>query len=73
MEENRDLEIIRELLETRQYTSLRQRMAEMNYADAAAVMEELEEDEQLKIFRILPKSMAADVFLILRWTISSLS
>lgn len=62
MEENRDLEIIRELLETRQYTSLRQRMAEMNYADAAAVMEELEEDEQLKIFRILPKSMAADVF-----------
>ena len=39
MEENRDLEIIRELLETRQYTSLRQRMAEMNYADAAAVMD----------------------------------
>lgn len=62
MEERRDLEVIKELLETRQYTRLRQKMADMNTADAAAVMEELEEEEQLKIFRILPKSMAADVF-----------
>lgn len=62
MEENKDLEIIRELLETKQYTSLRQKMADMNTADVASVMEELEEEELLKIFRILPKSMAADVF-----------
>ncbi len=62
MEERRDLEVIKELLETRQYTRLRQKMADMNTADAAAVMEELEKEEQLKIFRILPKSMAADVF-----------
>lgn len=62
MEQIKDLEIIRELLETKQYTRLRQRMADMNIADIAAVMEELEEEELLKIFRILPKSMAADVF-----------
>lgn len=62
MEEIRDLEVIRELLETRQYTTLRQRMADMNEADAAALMEELREEELLKIFRILPKDTAADVF-----------
>ena len=62
MDEIRDLEVIRELLETRQYTTLRQRMADMNEADAAALMEELKEEELLKIFRILPKDTAADVF-----------
>ena len=62
MEEIKDLEVIRELLETKQYTTLRQKVADMNAADVAAVMEEMEEEELLKIFRILPKSMAADVF-----------
>ncbi len=62
MEEQRDVEVIRELLETKQYTSLRQKIADMNTADIAVVMEEMEEEELLKIFRILPKSMAADVF-----------
>lgn len=62
MEEIKDLEVIRELLETKQYTTLRQKMADMNTADVAAVMEEMEEEELLKIFRFLPKSIAADVF-----------
>ena len=62
MEEQRDVEVIRELLETKQYTSLRQKIADMNIADIATVMEEMEEEELLKIVRILPKSMAADVF-----------
>lgn len=62
MEEIKDLEVIKELLETKQYTRLRQRMADMNIADIAAVMEELREEELLKVFRILPKNMAADVF-----------
>lgn len=62
MEEIKDLEVIRELLETRQYTNLRQKVAEMNTADVAAILEEMEEEELLKVFRILPKSMAADVF-----------
>ncbi len=53
---------IKELLATRQYTSLRQKIAEMNEADVAALMDELEEDEMLKVFRILPKDLAADVF-----------
>jgi len=60
-EEILELEI-KELLETKQYTRLRQKVAEMNEADIASAMEELEEESLLKMFRILPKSMAADVF-----------
>lgn len=62
MDEIKDLEIIKELLETRQYTRLRQRMADINIADIALILEELDEEDELKVFRILPKSMAADVF-----------
>lgn len=60
MEELR--EEIKELLETKQYTRLRQSLEEMNAADIAAVLEEMKEEELLKIFRILPKDTAADVF-----------
>lgn len=62
MEEIKDFDVVKELLETKQYTRLRQKMAEMNTADIAVIMEELAEEELLKIFRILPKNMAADVF-----------
>lgn len=62
MEKIQELMEIQELLETKQYTRLRQFMVDMNVADIAAVMEELKEDEMLKVFRILPKTMAADVF-----------
>ena len=50
------------LLEQKQYTKLRQEVEDMNAADVAAVMDEMEDEESLRIFRILPKSMAADVF-----------
>ncbi|MBP9996764.1 MAG: magnesium transporter [Lachnospiraceae bacterium] len=62
MEEINKTEDIRELLETKQYTRLRQKLSEKNEADVASALEELEETEQLKVFRILPKDMAADVF-----------
>lgn len=62
MEEIKEFEEVKLLLETKQYTRLRQKMEEMNTADIAAALEELEEEDLLKIFRILPKSMAADVF-----------
>lgn len=51
-----------ELVETKQYTVLRQELSELNYADIALFLEELDEENMLKIFRILPKSLAADVF-----------
>ncbi|MCQ2525419.1 MAG: magnesium transporter [Lachnospiraceae bacterium] len=62
MEDKNSLEIIREFLETKQYTKLRQHLSEMNEADIASQMEELEEEDILKCFRILPKDLAADVF-----------
>ncbi len=62
MDEFKELESIKELLENKQYTSLRQALTELNDADIAAILENLDEEDRLKIFRILPKSMAADVF-----------
>ena len=57
-----ELNEILDLLEGKQYTVLRQGLSEMNEADIAVILEELEEKDMLKIFRILPKDMAADVF-----------
>ncbi len=61
-EEKTIAEILQELLESRQYTKLRQTISEMNTVDIAAAMGEMEEEDSLKMFRILPKDMAADVF-----------
>lgn len=57
-----DFESFKELLENKQYTSLRQALTELNDADIAVILENLDEEDRLKVFRILPKSMAADVF-----------
>ncbi|MCR4739034.1 MAG: magnesium transporter [Lachnospiraceae bacterium] len=56
------MEEIRELIDTRQYTKLRSELMEWNEADIAAIIEELPNEDKIKIFRILPKTMAADVF-----------
>ncbi len=61
-EEKTIAEILQELLESKQYTKLRQTIGEMNPVDIAAAMGEMEEEDSLKMFRILPKDMAADVF-----------
>ena len=56
------MEELLELVETKQYTILRQELSEMNEADIASFLQTLEEEDMLKIFRILPKTLAADVF-----------
>ena len=56
------MEELKELLNTKQYTRLRQELSEVNDADIAVFLENLEEEDMLKVFRILPKSIAADVF-----------
>ena len=62
MEGIRDFDEVKELLKTKQYTNLRQKMAEINAADIAVILEEMDDEDMLKVFRILPKNMAADVF-----------
>ena len=61
-EERRNEELLRELLETKQYTKLRQTAEDMQDADIASVMDDMEDEDSLKMFRILPKDKAADVF-----------
>ena len=56
------MEELLELVETKQYSILRQELSEMNEADIASFLQTLEEEDMLKIFRILPKTLAADVF-----------
>ncbi|MCI9220150.1 MAG: magnesium transporter [Lachnospiraceae bacterium] len=62
MERRIELEEIRELLDAKKYTNIRQLLSELNEADIAFLMEEQETEERLKVFRILPKDLAADVF-----------
>ena len=62
MEELTILETVRELLETKQYVKLREYLTEFNDADIAACMDEMADEEELKVFRILPQDLAADVF-----------
>ena len=65
MEEKMTMEEIIGLVEEKQYTRIRQELAEWNEADIASVLEELPFEEQIKVFRILPKGIAADVFAFL--------
>ena len=56
-------EEILELIQNKQYSAVRTELSEWNEADIAQVLEEIEDTEQrVKVFRILPKSIAADVF-----------
>ncbi|MDE6994918.1 MAG: magnesium transporter, partial [Lachnospiraceae bacterium] len=60
--ENFGVDDIRELLNKGQYTRLRQLVQELNDADIADHLEHMDEEEIVKVFRILPKDLAADVF-----------
>lgn len=76
--EHQQEELLKALLQQRQYTKFRQTAADMNTADIAAVMSDMEDEELLKSFRLLPKHLAADVFSDLelkdqQYIISSLS
>ncbi len=51
-----------ELLENNQIRELRRQLMEWNVVDVAEFMDEVDDDKLLLIFRILPKSLAAEVF-----------
>ena len=52
----------KELIEKKSYKEFREHCSDINEADMASLLEELEMPELLTFFRILPKDMAADVF-----------
>ncbi|MCR4654305.1 MAG: magnesium transporter [Eubacterium sp.] len=51
-----------EMLKNKEYSKLRHTVADMNEADIAAIMDSMKDEDSLKMFRILPKNLAADVF-----------
>ena len=53
---------IKELIEKKSYKEFREHCADINEADMASLLEELDIGDLLTFFRILPKDMAADVF-----------
>ncbi len=55
-------ENIEELIEEKRYNELRRILIDLNEADIAAIMEDAPKEERLRIFRLLKKDMAADVF-----------
>lgn len=56
------IERVNELIERRAFLELRSELIEMNAADIAAILEDLANPETIKIFRLLPKDLAAEVF-----------
>ncbi|MBO5552500.1 MAG: magnesium transporter [Lachnospiraceae bacterium] len=55
-------EEIEQLIEDRQYNELRRVLIDLNEADIASIMEDAPKEERLRIFRLLKKDKAADVF-----------
>src|SRR5437588_7485311 len=53
---------IKSLIDTRNFAALREMFREWPPADVAEVILDMDEDDQVIIFRILPSALAADVF-----------
>ena len=51
-----------ELLEEKKFGQLKSFLAELNPADIALFMEEIPQEALVKVFRILPKDLAAETF-----------
>lgn len=57
------LDELKQLMETKDYGRLRQQITSYNEADIASILEEMEDAaDRIRIFRLLPKDLAADVF-----------
>ena len=54
--------ILQNLLAKGDFSALRSDLSEMNEVDIAEFLEELETEQMIKVFRILPKDISADVF-----------
>lgn len=60
--EKKALDTFRLLLKEKKFTALRGMAQNMNESDLAVIMEEMEDEDMLKMFRLFPKNLAADVF-----------
>ena len=62
MEKKNNFEVLRAMLERRDYHALQAVLAEENEVDIAEFMEELTSEQATVVFRTLPKELAAEVF-----------
>ena len=62
MHDNYDLDQLMELVQERKFRALREILTEMNEVDIAEFLDELEVDQEILVFRLLPKDTAAEVF-----------
>ncbi len=53
---------IRNLTKEKKYSEVKKQLTKINEHDASIILEELPISETIKVFRLLPKDMAADVF-----------
>lgn len=57
------VEIISKMLANNKFSAIKEMLGEMNVVDIASLMEEFEsEEQQVRLFRLLPKQSSADVF-----------
>ena len=62
MHDNYDHDLLMELVEQHQYRRLREELSQMNEVDVAEFLDELDVEQEILVFRLLPKDMAAEVF-----------
>ena len=62
MHDNYDFDQLMELVQERKFRALREILIEMNEVDIAGFLDELEVDQEILVFRLLPKDLAAEVF-----------
>ncbi|MCI9566357.1 MAG: magnesium transporter, partial [Lawsonibacter sp.] len=62
MHENYDLGLLMELVRERRFRQLRELLDEMNEVDVAEFLDELDIEQEILVFRLLPKDTAAEVF-----------
>ena len=58
----KNLEKFRSLLKDKKFSALRSMAQDMNVTDIAVILETVEDEDMLKMFRLFPKELAADVF-----------
>lgn len=57
-----EVEEIKKLLESKKYNVLKEELKKVNSADIPALLEDLDKEEVIKLFRILPKEQAGEAF-----------
>ena len=62
MHDNYDQDLLMELVRDRKFRQLRESLVEMNEVDIAGFLDELDVEQEILVFRLLPKDTAAEVF-----------